>query len=159
MAFLKNINAWKQKSEAAKKKIKSSATLYVQNKVLTIYKEALKVSPQWSGNYAYNWTIEFTGYKDGSYEKRFKVTPWQALYKYGAAKRGDPEAINAALANTMHLIEHIKWNSAVKLVNNSPIADRIEAGTVKLRPENVIPGGQGVIAHLQTKYGNYFKGK
>lgn len=151
MAFIKNINAWKNKSQAAKKKIKQSATSYVRQRVLMVYKDILKVSPQWSGNYAYNWQIS-TRLNEVSprWDKRFKgVHNW---YKVEPKHAGDPEAINAAIRSAMGEIENIKWNSRISVVNYAPIADAIEAGTVPLRPENLIPGGMGVIAYVKTKY-------
>ena len=67
--------AWKNKTEAAKRKIRSSATSYVQSQVTKVLKDALRVSPQWSGNYAYNWTVEYTGYQ-AAYSRAFKAEPY-----------------------------------------------------------------------------------
>jgi hypothetical protein len=149
MAFVKNINAWRNKSQSAKSKIRSSASSYVRRKVLVVYKDVLNVSPQWSGNYAYNWTIETSHYGGGQYDPRFKKDPWFTLTPKQA---GDPEAIAAAMSWAKDVIEDIKWNTKVSLVNRSPIADEIESGEIKLRPENLIPGGMGIVAYIKTKY-------
>ena len=145
---LVNINAWKVKTASAKKKIKSSATSYVRKTVKKVFLEALKVSPQWSGDYVFNWRIEVTGYTFG-YNNRFKVNPWQSLEdpKYA----GHPTAINAAKFGLDQYIEVVKWNSNVRLVNHAPVASLLEAGEVGLRPENLI-AGQGVVSYLKSRY-------
>ena len=144
-----NVNAWKKKTESAKRKIQSSATSYVRMQAKKVLLEAIKISPQWSGNYAYNWVLEVRT-EPRAYDPRFKVTPWQALKT--PRKAGDPQTIAAAMQYVDEMLEPIKWNSNVKLVNYAPVAPLIESGQVKLRPENLIPGGYGVVKHLQVKY-------
>lgn len=150
--FTVDLNTWKKKTEAAKRRIRVSASKHVQKRVLLVYKEALRVSPQWSGNYAYNWQIEFSHNPNPGYDRRFKADNWKTVYP--PKKAGDPAAINAAYDFAKDLVEQIKWNHKVQLVNPAPVAPMIEAGTIKLRPENLIPGGKGVIAHLNMKF-NY----
>lgn len=142
--------AWKNKTEAAKRKIRSSATSYVQSQVTKVLKDALRVSPQWSGNYAYNWTVEYTGYL-AAYDPRFKVEPYWSI-RGSEKKAGDLQAIKANLSDQLEVIERIKWNHKVRLVNHAPVAELIETGQVKLRPENKIPGNVGVISYLKQKY-------
>lgn len=142
--------AWKNKTEAAKRKIRSSATSYVQSQVTKVLKDALRVSPQWSGNYAYNWTVEYTGYQ-AAYDPRFKAEPYWSI-RGSEKKAGDTQAIKANLSDQLEVIERIKWNHKVRLVNHAPVAELIETGQVKLRPENKIPGNVGVISYLKQKY-------
>lgn len=144
-----NVNAWKRKTEAAKRKVQSSATVYVRAQAKKVWLEAVRVSPQWSGNYAYNWVLEVRSTPRG-YDPRFKVTPWQALKSPKQA--GNVDTIRAALQFVDEMLEPIKWNSQVRLVNYAPVAPLIESGQVTLRPENLIPGGYGVIKYLETKY-------
>lgn len=146
----KNLNTWKHKTEAAKAKIKSKATDYVRRQVKQAYKTALRVSPQWSGNYAYNWFIEVPGNK-GAYDRRFKVLPFTAITNPKQA--GDREAIEAAEKHLDDMLKHVKWNSNVRLVNYAPVAPMIEQGLVKLRDRNrAFIGSGGVIAYLEFKY-------
>lgn len=152
MALIKNINAWRVKTKKQKEAIRLKAGVYVQRKAMSVLKDALMVSPQWSGNYAYNWNIEITGFSGGSYSPRYKNKNNGSWFLENPKKAGDPEAINAALAWNEEIIENVKWNSRITLVNRAPVAEMIEAGTVNLRPENLIPGGMGVIAYLKTKY-------
>jgi hypothetical protein len=50
------------------------------------------------------------------------------------------------------MLPHVKWNSNVRLVNKSPVAPEIEAGTVNLRPQNLFPAGDGVIQYLEMRF-------
>jgi len=95
MTVLKNINSWRTKTQSMKDRIKSSATSYVQRQVLTVLKEAVRVSPQWSGNYAANWKLEVNR-QQGHYDPIFKQANWQDIRppKYA----GHPAAIAAAIA-------------------------------------------------------------
>lgn len=144
-----NVNAWKKKTEAAKRKVKSSATVYVRAQAKKVLIEAVRISPQWSGNYAYNWILEVRS-QPGAYDPRFKVTPWQSLKSPRQA--GDAEVMSASMRYLDEMLEPIKWNSTIRLVNYSPVAELIESGQANLRPENLIPGGYGVIKHLETKF-------
>lgn len=145
-----NLNAWKNKTKSAKKAIRSKATVYVRAKALAAYKTVLQVSPQYSGNYVYNWAIELTGFVPG-YSSAFKVTPWQANWE-NRKHAGHPDAIQAALRASADDFERIKWNSNIRLVNNAPVAAMLEAGEVSLRPENLVSGNMTVLQHLKTKY-------
>ncbi len=151
MTVLKNINSWKTKTQSMKDRIKSSATSYVQRQVLAVLKEAVRVSPQWSGNYAANWKLEVNR-QQGHYDPIFKQANWQDIRppKYA----GHPAAIAAAMAYSgdEYIKGLIKWNSVVRLVNYSPTAALIDSGEVKLRPENLVYAPEGVIAYLNMKY-------
>ena len=145
-----NLVAWKNKTEAAKRKIRSSANSYVQKEVARVLRDALRVSPQWSGTFAYNWTVEYTGYQ-ATYDPRFKVEPYWEL-RGRQKKAGDSVAISANLQDQLEVIGRVKWNHKVRLANHAPVAELIETGQVKLRPENKIPGNMGVISYLKQKY-------
>lgn len=151
MGFVKNINAWKTKSDAAKRRIQGKATDYVRKQVLTVFKEALRVSPQWSGNYAANWQLSFTGAAGGKgWDKLWKVDDWREVTPRQA---GDARSYRQTLEFWTEIVNRqLYWNSTVKLENHAPVADMIESGEVKLRPQNLIPGGQGVIAYLNMKF-------
>lgn len=157
MIGLKNINAWTKKSEAAKKRIQSKATEYVQNKVREVLKDALRVSPQFSGNMAVNWFIETNQTGNARAIGKFKMEPWQKLPQASRHIAGHPDAINYNLQMlNAEAIRNLKWNSKIRLTNYTIAAEKIEAGEVKLRPGNLIPGGVGVLAYLKTKPGRKF---
>lgn len=153
-----NVNAWKSKTKQQKDKIKSKATDYVRAKALQVLKSALNASPQWSGNFAYNWTLATSSTESGDrYQTRFKVDPYWEL-RGKQKKMGDQEAIAEAMQyNKNYVVPLIKWNSNVKLINLHPKAELIASGDYtpdrgRRRPENLIPGGASIGAYLQAKY-------
>jgi len=148
MGFIRNINAWKTKTESMKARIKSSATSYVQRQVFVVLKEAVRVSPQYSGDYAFNWVIEVKG-AQGAYDHRYKKNPW---FTETPRQQGDLEIIAAVMKYAEDVRPLIKWNSIVSLKNYSPTAEIIESGKVHLRRVNLVEAPEGVIAYLNTKF-------
>ena len=150
----KNINAFSAKTEGQRRLVKKKAADFIRYKVRQVLKSATLASPMWSGNYAYNWQVETSTSGRTSYLTDYKVEPWQNLAKpWRVREQGDPEIVkkNWEVVNAKRLGK-IQWNTKIRLVNHAPVADMIEAGTVKLRKVNVIPGNSGVIAYLQSKY-------
>lgn len=143
-----SLNAFVKKSEAAKAKLRLKAGVYIQRRVKMILKDALTVSPQWSGNYALNWFVSLKG-ETASYDPTFKVDDY---WKLSPKEAGDKVSISMAMRREQTNIDRIKWNSKVAIQNVAPIAEDIEAGRVRLRPENTIPMGLGVVYYLNTKY-------
>ena len=162
MSFV-NMQVWKKRLESTEKKLKMKANTYVRLQVKKVLVEALKVSPQWSGNYAISWQLVTNIVSKPRYDEKFKVDPWHAL-RGNEKAAGDPDALEWNLehvnkqvlgirvTDAMDLRYALKWNSNVKLVNMAPVHQMIEDGTVNLRPENSIPGGAGVIAHLKARF-------
>lgn len=158
------------------KSVKLSATETVQLRVTKVLNEAIRVSPQWSGNYAVNWGIETNQNPVFGYQRTLKVEPWNQLKwwdtgvdkvtstqkkflskhqgKY-ASYAGAPATIAEARKNdNRETIASIKWNTKIRLVNKAEVADLIESGllTDKLRKVNMIPGNVGVVTYLKSKY-------
>lgn len=175
MAALLNIPNWQSMTLAARKRIQSRATVYVRSRIKRVFEDAIRVSPQWSGNFAANWNIETNAFGTVGYNKVKKVDPWQTLkwwdtganngkvtdvqkdhnekYKGQWARyAGDTDAIKFARGQVYEKIADIKWNTKVKLVNKSPIADQIEDGSVKLRRVNMVHGTLGVLAYLKSEH-------
>lgn len=150
MGVLGGLNAWAVKSNSAKKKIKQKAGVYVQAKTKAVLLEALRVSPQWSGNFAANWDIVTSLNGQSGYTKAFKVDDWHSQ-KETAHKVGDRPAIAFNLMLNQDTIDSIKWNTKISITNNALIADDMEAGNIKLRPENA--GAEtAILAHLKQKF-------
>lgn len=173
-----NIQNWLQMEKKARERLHNKATKIVQARAKKIFDEAVKLSPQWSGDFAANWTIETNLTGSTGYVGSKKVHPWTDLQwwdtgadstlkerkalvnntayagKLMAKYAGASEAIALAQVLTYARISTIKWNTKIKLVNHSPTADIIESSTVHLRNVNLIPGSIGVITHLKTKYPN-----
>lgn len=153
-----NVNAWKVKSAAAKAKIKSSANDYVRRTAFKVLNEALKVSPQWSGEYAASWELVVSASnvnyaRTSPVYKSMKVTPWYSIDREDAKKVGSPEAIKYALAQASTEVDRIKWNTSIALINVSPTAHIVESPDFKPRYDG---GGATtpVLAHLKMKF-NY----
>jgi hypothetical protein len=171
-----NFDEWKRRSASALKKVHMSANDLVRRRVKMVLDEAVRVSPQWSGNYAINWGIETKAAGSWQVQKSLKVDPWtdlekwdigtdgkQSGSKYGdfrlskglAKSAGDPIALAFARKNKNYeVIAEIKWNTKVRLVNYAKVGDLIDSGEVKLRKVNLIPGNKGVAEYLKSKFPN-----
>lgn len=172
-----NFEEWVKRSKAALKKVHLSANEVVQRRVKIVLNEAIRVSPQWSGNYAINWGIETNQTGSWSEQYSLKVDPWQDLEWWdigvggmeasrhtdfrmskGMAKSaGDGTALAFArhTQNTYEKIATIKWNTNVRLVNKADVAEALDEGFIKLRKVNLIPGHIGVMSYIQHKYSSY----
>ena len=153
---LLDINAWTRKTEAAKKRITTKATVYVQKNVRTILREAATVSPQWSGNFVANWNILITdsGFS-ASYKSALKVNPWWSIREHVKTKDirpGHVTAIAWVMASNEEYIQKIKWNSKIRLTNAHPLVEEIAAGMIHLRPHSYAYGEPAVYAHLAHKF-------
>ena len=122
--------------------------------VTDVFTDLVKGSPQWSGNLASNWTIEFHG-RQGSYNQipGYKEQGWANDEPY---KVGDDPAVSSTLARELAKIADIRWNSKVQLVNYAPYASEVEAGTGPngrpIREENYKYGQIAMAAYVVTKY-------
>lgn len=147
----KNLNALVAIDKKARARVKKKATVFVREKAYKVLKDAILVSPQWSGNFAYNWQLETKNAGNTRYSAKFKVDPWQSLK--APKQAGDKAAYNENLQQLNNgVLDQITWNMTIRLVNHAPVAELIETGQVKLRPENAIPGNAGVMAYIQSKY-------
>lgn len=122
--------------------------------VTDIFTDLVKGSPQWSGNLASNWYIEFTGSK-GSYRPvaGYSDNNWQRDEPY---QLGDDPAVTSTLDRELPKVSQIKWNTNVKLVNYAPYALEVEAGTgpdgKPIREENYRYGQIAMVGYVSTKY-------
>jgi hypothetical protein len=170
---LMNVKNWQQLKSKATGKVHKSAQDVVRARVKLVLALAVKVSPQWSGNFAMNWTVATNYLGPGSYDRGMKVDPWQNLKwwdtgtdkvtdvqkahnaKYDgawASYAGAPKAIAKSKVREYEAIDTIKWNTKVSIVNHAPVADIMDS--VNLRNVNLIAGKAGVIAYLKAKYPN-----
>ena len=146
-----NMNIWRSKTEAAKKRVQQSANKHVQAVALRVVHDAMKVSPQWSGNYAFNWQLQFGPMAGTSYQKTFKVEPFYLL-RPNEKQVGHPTAIQAGMRRERELVKDLKWNHKLKLVNLAPVAAIIDSGLIRLRPENLVDGSTAITEYLKAKY-------
>lgn len=175
MATLLDIRKWDRLLDRTRSNMDKKANDVVRTRVKKVYLDAVKVSPQWSGNYAINWGIETNQVKPAT-QMALKKTPWTTLAwwdnnagdalskptgpapgkdksKPWAEHRGAPAALALAKkGDTLEQIAQLKWNNKIKLVNMSPIADQLDSGTLHLRNVNLIQGHVGVVSYLKAKY-------
>lgn len=154
--------------KGVRKKVADTADGVYRQKLYWLFEKGVRVSPQWSGDFASNWNIAVDGnmpvYKpwpgkfeshvsrsDGAYDgtAAYRVTPHQA---------GDPEAVGTALARGAAQLRGVTMSSRVHLIN----ATELEVGAAgqtmigpdgveRLRPENVIPGHVRIDAYIRAQ--------
>lgn len=155
MIALKNANAWKAKTEAQRKRVKVTATEHVKSRALAVLKEALKVSPQYTGNYAYNWQILVGAGMQGQayWSDRWRKPGFDFRTVSNPRSAGDMSNLDVVIMDAKEQLSHAKWNSVISIVNTSPVAEDIEQHRVNLRAENrIYIGNQGVFAYLKSRY-------
>jgi hypothetical protein len=163
---------WVKMSDAVMKGVHENANEKVRRRVKLVLDEAVRVSPQWSGNYAVNWGVETNQTGTWRQQRTLKVDPWRNLQSWDigasetkadhsrtalgwAKSAGDLTAIAAAKKNSNYEnIASIKWNTNVRLVNRSQVAGELDAGTIKLRRVNLIEAPLGVKLYLQNRFPN-----
>lgn len=173
------VQNWQQMEKRAREKVHASAGNLVRARVKKVFDLAVKVSPQWSGNYAANWAIETNHAEVGkaAYNPGLKETPWQNLQwwdtgvdssnaerksfasgaydgKPMAKYAGAARAVEQAKLRNYDAIATIKWNTKVRLVNMAPVSALLDAGAVNLRRVNLIPEHVGVLSFIKAKYPN-----
>ena len=133
--------------------------------VTAVMVDLVKNSPQWSGNLASQWYVEFHGHK-GSYRPiPDYVEPHSWRYTDDHYSMGDDPAVSQTIAREKAKIENIRWNSKVQIINYAPYASDVEAGfgpegfsgqPRPIRPENILAsyGKVAMAAYVTTKYNN-----
>lgn len=140
-------------------KIKGSIAGTHQNLVRRMFRDLVAHTPQWSGDLASHWAIEFHG----------KTAP--APFTQGMGKvvkdpyqMGSEPTVSMTLARELAKIPEIRYNSIVTFVNKMPYAEMVQAGVGpynpktgdyrEIRDENKLYGKVAMIAYLDAKYQN-----
>lgn len=121
-----------------------------------VFRGLVERSPQWSGNMAANWNYSVHT-PDFSYTQIAnktgddgRIDHWRE--NQGIFQVGHPLAVGDAMAR-MQSVPKGTWRDLVYISNATPtedgwpLAEAIEEGRVKLRPVNLIPGSQQLIAY------------
>jgi hypothetical protein len=165
MLEIRGLNAWKNKTEAAKRKIKSKATDYVRREVVKVFRTVLRESPQYSGDFVSNWHVitSYFGsssymrlpYKDFLSNKLDESGPRFESYIPLVRQVGHPEAIGLAMRRSQETIDNIKWNTKITIVNYAPIASDIATGNLNpaYRPVHAHLEGQSFVSYIKQKHG------
>lgn len=135
-----------------------------QNLVRNMLRDVVVNTPQWTGELAMHWGLEFHGGTAPSFTTQFSSVsknPW-AAYKDGwrPYMKGMEPAVSYALARENVKIADIKYNSKVSIVNKMPYASEVEEGRgprgrgIRVVNQNAGYGKGMMIGYLQAKYSN-----
>ena len=122
-----------------------------RNLVAAQFVDLVFMTPQWSGNLASNWRIEFTGHEDA----------YSPAMKYGKHNKmpysiGSDPVVRETVYREFQKIPAIRYNTKVTFVNHTSYAQEVQQGHgpngKPLRPENLIYGPTIMTAYLETKY-------
>ena len=140
-------------------KIKGSIAGTHQNLVRRMFQDLVAHTPQWSGDLAAHWAIEFHG-------KKAPEPFTQGLgrvVKEPYQMRSEP-TVSRTLARELTKIPEIRYNSIVTFVNKMPYAEMVQAGVGpynpkigdyrEIRDENKLFGKVAMVAYLDAKYQN-----
>ncbi len=138
-----------------------------RQKIYYLFNALLKVSPQFSGEFVYNWNLAVNG-DLGSFRSYAgkaagdgsrSVTKSDGTVGYAAARHraGDEEAMASPRARMTARLKGLKLGDKVHFINltdmyvGSQGDTMISPGeTVNLRPENVIPGNVRIESYIRA---------
>ena len=113
-----------------------------------IFTGLVQDSPQYSGDMTANWTISLNT-PDYSYSeipnKYLASAPFANDVQGEVYQRGHPIAVAMALAKMSGV--NPTWRDKVFFANATPIAEKIEAGQIALRPVNLVNGAVAMIQY------------
>jgi hypothetical protein len=146
---IKNANAWKAKTQAMRKRVKTSATEHVRSQALKVFTFVLKATPQLTGNLAANWYLHLSdadpgrgGYapapnpswpsgKSPYIHFSENMRPITKDYKSPRAM-GDTEATSGPLARAKLDLARARWNSRITIVNTATYAEELQDGSAEM---------------------------
>lgn len=136
-----------------------------QRLVKDIFTDLVTNTPQYTGNLARNWTIEFTGVPGKPYgesvERRMIRTEGFRAYNADTIEvyeAGSDPAVSLTLNRELKKIPLIKYNTIVTMRNTTPYAEEVEANYgpdgLEIRPENIHPtyGKVAMVGYVEMKY-------
>lgn len=148
--------------QQVRKKVADTADGIYRQKIYYLLEAGVRVSPQFSGDFASNWFIVVDGNMPS-----YKRWPQKAgLDRDGKMllnstaqnvhKAGDPEAVSYALARAAGTLKGVTRKNKVHIVNATELTtDGTHMtgpdGTVNLRPENIIPGHVRIETYIRAR--------
>lgn len=137
-----------------------------RQKIYYLLEAAVRVSPQFSGDFASNWAFSVNGNmpiyrpipgKLGGLGTQSKTDAGTGRITYQgiAHKAGDPEAVQIAMMRGAAALRGVTLKSKIHLVNSTDLhtdGTRMigRDGTVNLRPENIIPGRVRIESYVRA---------
>ena len=150
----KNIDGFIAKLKKHQLIVEGQVTETKRRLVRDVFTDLVEGSPQWSGNLASNWYIEFHG-NTGGYKKirDYKVRDWRREDPYHV---GEDPAVTKTLNRELPKIADIRWNSKIQIVNYAPYAASVEMGVGpegrKIRGVNYKHGQIAMAGYVIAKY-------
>jgi hypothetical protein len=157
--------------KGVRKRVADTADGIYRQKLYWLLEQAVMVSPQYSGQFASNWTFAvngdmpvfrpWPGKYDVPYGRHDDLRTGAAAYRVTPHQAGDPEAVGVALARGAYQLRGVTRADRVHLVNATDLAVDETGnfmlgpdGPEKLRPENVIPTGTRIEIYVRTQAQN-----
>jgi hypothetical protein len=148
-----------------RKNVSKEADKAYRQKIYYLLEAAVRVSPQFSGDFASNWAVVVDGNMPVYRPLAGKQTGMGSVSKTNGAgavtysgvahKAGDMEAVTIALARGASALNGVTAKSKIHLVNATELSTdgtRMTGpdGTVNLRPENLIPGRVRIESYVRA---------
>jgi hypothetical protein len=147
-AFIGNLQGFTKTLASARAKIEGNATTRYQKFVKQTVRELSRNTPQWSGDLAASWQV-LVG--KGAVVMDAPYTALKGEWEPGDVAPhfiGDRGAVNLAVKRNEAFIKLIRWNSVVRIENNSK--------TLLTGDGN--PANPGLITEQNLREGNYIPG-
>ena len=177
MLQIKGTQEFIKKLNREKMRIEHSVAETHRRVVKHIFTDLVTLTPQWSGNLASNWVIEYTTHKGGYRRAADKLSnaEWNLAQMTGTLeppfKRGDGVVnedngtVSQAFDAQIEKIKGIRYNTAVRIVNYTPYAEEVEnnvgpddgkGGRRSIREVNILKsyGGVAMKGYIEMKYSN-----
>lgn len=158
MAFVSNLEAFKNSLMAARARTQGTVTKRYRLYVANILHDLAANTPQWSGDLAASWQVKVGAKNQIAFDPGYtelKQKEWRDVNP--VQFRGYPTAVKTAMDKNAAAIASIRWNSKVSIQNVSQtltVGDD-EKGPLQegdLRINNFIPGDFMAVQFVADKY-------
>jgi hypothetical protein len=153
-----------KKLAAVRDKLQKTADGRFRQKLYYLFEQAVRVSPQYTGDFASNWNIAVDGdmpvYRMWPDKLAGSVVPVHrknGTVEYRVHQAGDLEAVKTSLARGAAQLRGVTMKSRVHFVNATELRVGDEGTTMegldgieRLRPENAIPTGTSIEVYIKT---------
>jgi hypothetical protein len=167
MLQIKGSQEFIKKLNREKMRIEHSVAETHRRIIKHIFTDLVTLTPQWSGNLASNWYIEFTGVKGAYRPVQGYVPPWEfdTTQSDPPFSRGMDPAVDVTLDRELAKLGKIRYNTKVTLKNYAPYAEDVEMGIGPpdefgnprdIREVNILRsyGGVAMKGYIEMKYSN-----
>lgn len=162
---LTKIKVAREQIKELRSRVANTADGVYRQKLYLLMEIAVKVSPQFSGEFASNWQFSINGVMPSVIPWAEKTSPstmmrthdnGRVTYAAQPHQAGDEEAVNAALYRAGGKLRGVTLKDKVSLINPMPLdTDGTfmygPDGKVHLRPENLIPGNVRIESYVEAR--------